>query len=84
MPLLTITAKGQITLKRELLQHMGLRPGDQIEVEPGPRGRLEMGPVEPRRPLAGLVGILPSNGRRASLEEIQRAIEEGWAGQRED
>ena len=30
---LTVTAKGQITLRREVLEHLGVRPGDKIDVD---------------------------------------------------
>ena len=33
MTALTVTAKGQITLRRGLLQHLGIAPGQQLEVD---------------------------------------------------
>ena len=33
MPTLTVTAKGQITLRRELLQHLHIQPGQQVTVD---------------------------------------------------
>ncbi|MGO7565492.1 AbrB/MazE/SpoVT family DNA-binding domain-containing protein, partial [Rhizobium johnstonii] len=33
MATLTLTAKGQVTLKKEVLQHLGVRPGDKIYVD---------------------------------------------------
>lgn len=30
---LTVTAKGQITLRREVLAHLGVRPGDKVDVD---------------------------------------------------
>lgn len=33
MPTLTVTAKGQITPRRELLQHLGIGPGHQLTVD---------------------------------------------------
>ena len=29
---LTVTAKGQITLKKEVLRHLGVKPGDKVDV----------------------------------------------------
>jgi len=37
---LTITAKGQVTLRQELLRHLGVQPGQQIEVTALPGGRI--------------------------------------------
>ena len=33
MPTMTLTAKRQATLSRELCEELGIRPGDQIDVE---------------------------------------------------
>ena len=30
---LTVTAKGQITLRREVLTHLGVRPGDELDAD---------------------------------------------------
>ena len=40
MHTLTITAKGQVTFRQSLLKHLGVRPGDPIEVEQMPDGQL--------------------------------------------
>jgi hypothetical protein len=47
MSTLTITAKGQVTLGRDLLQHLGVRPGEKVVVNKL-SGRDERG----RRPLS--------------------------------
>ncbi|MGE0222579.1 MAG: AbrB/MazE/SpoVT family DNA-binding domain-containing protein [Acetobacteraceae bacterium] len=39
---LTITAKGRVTLKRDLLQHLGIRPGERAEFEKLPGGELRV------------------------------------------
>ncbi|MGO8127030.1 AbrB/MazE/SpoVT family DNA-binding domain-containing protein, partial [Rhizobium ruizarguesonis] len=54
MATLTVTAKGQVTLKKEVLQHLGVRPGDKIYVDLLPGGKLEVIAVK-RRPVAGSV-----------------------------
>ena len=45
MTTLTITAKGQITLKREVLEHLGLQPGSRVEVDLLPNGKVGLMPV---------------------------------------
>ena len=40
MATLTVTAKGQITLKQELLRHLNVTPGQKVEVDKLPDGRL--------------------------------------------
>ncbi len=42
MTTLTVTAKGQVTLRKNLLEHLGIRPGDKIEVDLLANGRAEL------------------------------------------
>jgi bifunctional DNA-binding transcriptional regulator/antitoxin component of YhaV-PrlF toxin-antitoxin module len=39
---LTITSKGQVTLRRDVLEHLGVGPGEQIDVTMLPYGRIEV------------------------------------------
>jgi bifunctional DNA-binding transcriptional regulator/antitoxin component of YhaV-PrlF toxin-antitoxin module len=39
---LTVTAKGQVTLRKELLAHLGVRPGQRLDVEVLPGGLLQL------------------------------------------
>jgi bifunctional DNA-binding transcriptional regulator/antitoxin component of YhaV-PrlF toxin-antitoxin module len=37
---LTVTAKGQVMLKGDLLQHLGIKPGERVDFEKLPGGEL--------------------------------------------
>ena len=39
---LSITAKGQVTLRKELLRHLGVAPGDKVVLDLLPDGRAEL------------------------------------------
>lgn len=79
---LKVTAKGQVTLRKEVLDHLGIGPGDQLEIEMLPAGRLQLR-AKPGRPVSTLFGRLRQpKGRSLSLEDIARAAAEGWAGRR--
>ena len=39
---LMVTAKGQVTLRKELLRHLGVSPGDKVVVDFLPDGRAEL------------------------------------------
>lgn len=82
MVTLTVTAKGQITLKKDLLGHLGVEPGDKIQVEKLPNGRVQVSAERPRGKLSDLFGSLDGNGHHLSIEDMNRIIEEGWAGKR--
>ena len=42
MSTLTVTAKGQVTLRKDLLKHLGVHPGEKITVDKLPDGRIEV------------------------------------------
>jgi bifunctional DNA-binding transcriptional regulator/antitoxin component of YhaV-PrlF toxin-antitoxin module len=37
---LTVTAKGQVALRKDLLQNLGVQPGEKIVVDKFPDGRI--------------------------------------------
>ena len=39
---LTVTAKGQVTLRQAVLDHLGVRPGDKVGISLLPDGRVEL------------------------------------------
>jgi AbrB family looped-hinge helix DNA binding protein len=47
MSTLTVTAKGQVTLRKDLLKHLGVQPGDKIAVDKLPDGRIEVRAARP-------------------------------------
>jgi antitoxin PrlF len=79
---LTVTSKGQVTLRKDLLAHLGLRPGQRIDVEVLPGGRLELHAEQATASIESVFGLLAGRTeRRASLEEMREAAAAGWAGQ---
>ena len=83
MSTLTITAKGQVTLRKDVLAHLGLRPGQRLAVEKLPDGRLEVRAAPQPGKVSDLFGALRRpDGPRLSLDEIERIAAEGWAGKR--
>lgn len=84
MPNLTITAKGQVTLRKDLLRHLGLGPGDKIAIDMLPDGRVEVRAAKPAGQIADAFGLLKRQGApHLSIEEMDRIISEGWAGHKE-
>ena len=85
MAILTVTAKGQVTLRRELLQHLGVRPGEQIEIDKLPDGRIEVRAARPGVPIRAVFGLLKREGMPAlSVEEMNDIAAAGWAGRGTD
>ena len=81
---LTVTAKGQVTLGKDLLEHLGVRPGERIGVEKLPDGRLEVKAARPSGKISDLFGSLKDQkkGRSLSIEQMNEVIARGWAGKR--
>ena len=85
MATLTVTARGQVTLKKDLLQHLGIEPGGKIEVDKLPDGKVVISAERAKRPISELFGLLAGRTSKvATLEEIEEATRAGWAGQIED
>jgi bifunctional DNA-binding transcriptional regulator/antitoxin component of YhaV-PrlF toxin-antitoxin module len=78
---LTVTAKGQVTLRKEVLDHLGVAPGDKIAVDLLPSGQAQVRAIRPAASIDGFIGCLEQPGTpRHSIDEINQAIAEGWAG----
>jgi bifunctional DNA-binding transcriptional regulator/antitoxin component of YhaV-PrlF toxin-antitoxin module len=83
MSTLTVTAKGQVTLRKDLLKHLGVHPGAKLTVEKLPDGRIEMKAVRPNGKISDVFDFLKrENGPSLSIEEINRVARRGWAGGR--
>jgi AbrB family looped-hinge helix DNA binding protein len=83
MSMLTVTAKGQVTLRKDLLKHLGVHPGDKITVDKLPDGRIEMKAVRATGKISDVFGFLKrKNGPSLSIEEINEIAARGWAGKR--
>ncbi len=83
MPTLTVTAKGQITLKQELLRHLNITPGQKVEVDKLPDGRLMVGSASPKHSIAEFSGSLAKKGTpKLTIAQIKKITEDAWAGKR--
>lgn len=79
---LTVTAKGQVTLKKEILEHLGVSPGEKIVLDKLPDGKFQMR-AKPTGKISDAFGVLkPPPGVHFTIEEIEDAIRRAWAGDR--
>ena len=77
---LKISAKGQVTLKKSVLAHLGARPGESVCVELRPGGVIELRPA-PTGKISDTFGMLAKPGQKpVSIEEMNETIADGWAG----
>jgi bifunctional DNA-binding transcriptional regulator/antitoxin component of YhaV-PrlF toxin-antitoxin module len=81
MTQLTVTARGQVTFRKEVLQHLGIRPGDKMELDLLPGGKGVLRAAKPAGTMAGFVGLLAGKTAKvATLEEMDQAIAQAWSG----
>jgi hypothetical protein len=80
MTTLTITAKGQITLKQELLRHLMVVPGQKIEAEKLPNGQLLVRTAVQDSSIADFSSCLAQkDGPKLTIAEINEIAASGWA-----
>lgn len=83
MSRLKVTERGQVTFRKEILRHLGIQPGAGIMLELLPGGRAELRAAPAEGTIRDFVGSLAGKKKKiASLAEIERAAEAGWAGER--
>ena len=81
---LRLSAKNQLTLKEEFLQHLGIQSGDQIDVSKMPGGELRIRAKKKSAPqkksFRDFASCLPNlHNVRLSIEEINEAAAEAAA-----
>jgi AbrB family looped-hinge helix DNA binding protein len=83
MSTLTVTAKGQVTLRKDILKHLGVHPGEKIAVDKLPDGRIEVKAARPAGKISDAFGFLKKKGGPSlSIEQINRITARAWAGKR--
>jgi AbrB family looped-hinge helix DNA binding protein len=83
MATLTVTAEGQVTLRKDLLEHLGIHPGEKITVDKLPDGRIEMKAARPAGKISDVFNFLKKKkGPSLSIEEINKIAAQGWARRR--
>ena len=83
MATLTVTAKGQVTFRKDVLRHLGIKPGEKIELALLPDGRGMLKAARSSGSIEDFVGLLAGRTKKvATLKEISEATAEGWAGRK--
>jgi antitoxin PrlF len=83
MASLTVTAKGQVTLNRDLLRHLGVEPGERVDLEKLPGGELRVRAARPTGTIDDFLHSLDGKvklRKPLSIEDINRLTAAGWAG----
>jgi len=75
--------KGQITLKRDLLRHLGIKPGERISFDKLPNGELRIKAARPAGTIDSFIGRHAGKVKKAlTLAEMNEIAASGWAGEK--
>jgi bifunctional DNA-binding transcriptional regulator/antitoxin component of YhaV-PrlF toxin-antitoxin module len=81
MSTLTVTARGQVTFRKSVMRHLGIKPGEKIELDLLPDGRGMIRAAKPTGTIDDFIGFLAGKTKKvATIEEINEAVADGWAG----
>ncbi len=81
MTALTLTSKGQVTFKKDVLQHLGARPGDRIAYDKLPGAQLRVKLVRPSSGIDNFIGLLAGpKSKPLSIEQMNEIAANAWAG----
>lgn len=67
MRALAVTAKGQVTMRKDLLTHLGVQPGEKIVVDKLPRGRIEVRAAWPTGEISDAFNFLKKKAGPSSV-----------------
>jgi antitoxin PrlF len=80
MKTLTVTKRGHVTFHKEVLQHLGIRPGEKVEWEKQPDGAITLRAARPLGTIDSFLGLLARGTRKiATLDEMNEAAAAGWS-----
>lgn len=79
MATLTVTSRGQVTLRKDVLKHLGIKAGEKIEIELLPHGQGLLKASRPKGHVNDFIGLLKGKSKkRATLEDIKAITELAW------
>lgn len=81
MTTLTVTTRGQVTFRKKVMEHLGVKPGEKIELDLLPDGRGMIRAARRHGKIQDFFGLLAGKTKKvATIEEINEASARGWAG----
>ena len=81
MTTLTVTTRGQVTFRKDVLRHLGIQPGEKIELDLLPDGRGMLKATQTTGTINSFIGLLAHCTKKvATIDEINDATAQAWAG----
>ncbi len=83
MVVLTITSKGQVTLKKDVMRHLGVSPGDKITLDQLPGGEFKLSAKTQGGRISDVFNSLKRKpGSKLTIEDMSEVIAQSWSGKR--
>ncbi|MGV2104380.1 MULTISPECIES: AbrB/MazE/SpoVT family DNA-binding domain-containing protein [unclassified Rhizobium] len=82
MSSIALSMKGQVTLKRDLLTHLGVKPGERVEFDKLPGGELRVRAARASGKIGNFIGRHAGKSERVlSIDEMNEIGAAGWNGE---
>jgi len=82
MTTLTITSKGQVTLRKDVMKHLGVGPGQKVVVDMLSDGCIIVKAESTGRISDAFNLLKTKSSQTLSIEQINAVAASGWAGKR--
>jgi len=80
---ITLSGRGQFTLNKGLLEHLGVKPGEQVSIHKMPDGKLEISARKDKLTIADAKALfrklIPDNKIHVTIDEMNEAIAQCYA-----
>jgi bifunctional DNA-binding transcriptional regulator/antitoxin component of YhaV-PrlF toxin-antitoxin module len=77
MAIFSTTSRGQVTIRKEIFQHIGVKPGEKLESELLPGGEFRGRAVRKKGKIEDVFGMLAGKTNvKLTIEEMDEAIGE--------
>jgi bifunctional DNA-binding transcriptional regulator/antitoxin component of YhaV-PrlF toxin-antitoxin module len=82
MAIVSTTSRGQVTLRKEIFQHVGIRPGEKLEIELLPGGEFRGRAVRKKGKISDFFGCLKGKSTvTLTIDEMNEAIADAAAAE---
>ncbi len=81
MATITVTTRGQVTFRKKVLEHLGVKAGEKIELDLLPDGRGMIRAAKRSGTIEDFISRLAGKTKKvATIDEINEGAANGWAG----
>ena len=77
MAIVSTTSRGQVTLRKEFFRHLGIKPGEKMEIDLLPGGEIRGRAIKKKSRIEDVFGMLAGKTNvKLTIEEMDEAIGE--------